>query len=294
MIRKFEDSDFKNVVNFIYSNNKHSKSKIGYAGIVKDEIEETLKQDFSDLALHESIFLQTENEEIKVLFALDVDKESQNVEVWGPYYNDKTSIEDIDKVWQYILHSNFKGYKFLFFINKENEMGINFVDQYLKSDRQGEHVDLVYKLDDKIDMYENTKTVKVVEKEYSENIISIHNTLFKDSYYNGEKLFSNLKKEEVKIYILEHDDFGDIGYLYCEKSDEDQEIYIDYIGIDLKYQGKYYSKELLYHLLKSVDRNKYKYIRTCVNSDNNKALNMFKKLNYNIEDSNISYTIRPY
>nr|WP_275590386.1 GNAT family N-acetyltransferase [Mammaliicoccus sp. N-M50] len=143
-------------------------------------------------------------------------------------------------------------------------------------------------------MYENTKTVKVVEKEYSENIISIHNTLFKDSYYNGEKLFSNLKKEEVKIYILEHDDFGDIGYLYCEKSDEDQEIYIDYIGIDLKYQGKYYSKELLYHLLKSVDRNKYKYIRTCVNSDNNKALNMFKKLNFNIEDSNISYTIRPY
>ncbi len=291
MIRKFKDSDFNNVVNYIYLKNKHSKTKIGYVGDVKSEIEKTLKQDFSDLSLNESIFILTEKEEIKVLFALDVDKENRSIEVWGPYYNDESSLEEIGKVWRYILHSNFKRYKVLFFINKENKIGIDFVDHYLKCDKQGEHVDLVYKLKDKIEKHESIKNVKVVEKEYSENIVTIHNNLFKGSYYNGENLFLNLKKEEAKLYILEHDCFGEIGYLYCEKSEEDQEIYVDYIGIDSKYQGRHYSEELVYHLLKSVDRNKYKYIRTCVDSSNNRALNMFEKFNFDIEYKNLLYTI---
>lgn len=291
MIRKFKDSDFNNVVNYIYLRNKHSKTKIGYVGDVKSEIEKTLKQDFSDLSLNESIFILTEKEEIKVLFALDVDKENRSIEVWGPYYNDETSLEEMDKVWRYILDSNFNGYKFLFFINTENKIAIDFVDHYLKCNKQGEHVDLVYKLNEKIEKYESIKNVKVVEKEYSENIVTIHNNLFKDSYYNGENLLSNLKKEEVKLYILEHDCFGEIGYLYCEKSDEDQEIYVDYIGIDLKYQGRHYSEDLMYHLLKSVDINKYKYIRTCVDSSNNRALNMFEKFNFDIEYTNLLYTI---
>ncbi len=291
MIRKFKDSDFNNVVNYIYLRNKHSKTKIGYVGDVKNEIEKTLKQDFSDLSLNESIFILTEKEEIKVLFALDVDKENRSIEVWGPYYNDETSLEEMDKVWRYILDSNFNGYKFLFFINTENKIAIDFVDHYLKCNKQGEHVDLVYKLNEKIEKYESMKNVKVVEKEYSENIVTIHNNLFKGSYYNGENLLSNLKKEEVKLYILEHDCFGEIGYLYCEKSDEDQEIYVDYIGIDLKYQGRHYSEVLMYHLLKSVDINKYKYIRTCVDSSNNRALNMFEKFNFDIEYTNLLYTI---
>ncbi|MCD3220952.1 GNAT family N-acetyltransferase [Mammaliicoccus sciuri] len=291
MIRKFKDSDFNNVVNYIYLRNKHSKTKIGYVGDVKSEIEKTLKQDFSDLSLNESIFILTEKEEIKVLFALDVDKENRSIEVWGPYYNDETSLEEMDKVWRYILDSNFNGYKFLFFINTENKIAIDFVDHYLKCNKQGEHVDLVYKLNEKLEKHESIKNVKVVEKEYSENIVTIHNNLFKGSYYNGENLFSNLKKEEVKLDILEHDFFGEIGYLYCEKSDEDQEIYVDYIGIDLKYQGRHYSEELMYHLLKSIDINKYKYIRTCVDSSNNRALNMFEKFNFDIEYTNLLYTI---
>ncbi|WP_239772954.1 GNAT family N-acetyltransferase [Mammaliicoccus sp. I-M36] len=291
MIRKFKDSDFNNVVNYIYLRNKHSKTKIGYVGDVKSEIEKTLKQDFSDLSLNESIFILTEKEEIKVLFALDVDKENRSIEVWGPYYNDETSLEEMDKLWRYILDSNFNGYKFLFFINTENKIAIDFVDHYLKCNKQGEHVDLVYKLNEKLEKHESIKNVKVVEKEYSENIVTIHNNLFKGSYYNGENLFSNLKKEEVKLDILEHDCFGEIGYLYCEKSDEDQEIYVDYIGIDLKYQGRHYSEDLMYHLLKSVDINKYKYIRTCVDSSNNRALNMFEKFNFDIEYTNLLYTI---
>lgn len=292
MIRNFKDSDFSNVVNYIYLKNRHSKTKIGYVGDTKSEIEKSLKQDFSDLSLHESIFLLTEKEEIKVLFALDVDKENRSIEVWGPYYNDETSLEEIDNVWRYILDSNFNRYKFLFFINKQNKIAIDFVDHYLKCDKQGEHVDLVYKLNEKIEKHESIKNVKVVEKEYSENIVTIHNNLFNGSYYDGENLFLNLKKEKVKLYILEHNCFGEIGYLYCEKSDEDQEVYIDYIGIDLKYQGRYYSEVLIYHLLKSVDRNKYKYIRTCVNSSNNRALNMFGKVNFDIEYTNLLYTLK--
>lgn len=209
----------------------------------------------------------------------------------GPYYNDETSLEEIDNVWRYILDSNFNRYKFLFFINKENKIAIDFIDHYLKCDKQGEHVDLVYKLNERIEKHESIKNVKVVEKEYSENIVTIHNNLFNGSYYDGENLFLNLKKEKVKLYILEHNCFGEIGYLYCEKSDEDQEVYIDYIGIDLKYQGRYYSEVLIYHLLKSVDRNKYKYIRTCVNSSNNRALNMFGKVNFDIEYTNLLYTL---
>lgn len=83
MIRNFKDSDFSNVVNYIYLKNRHLKTKIGYVGDTKSEIEKSLKQDFSDLSLHESIFLLTEKEEIKVLFALDVDKENRSIEVWG-------------------------------------------------------------------------------------------------------------------------------------------------------------------------------------------------------------------
>jgi len=292
MIVEFTEDKLTDIVDFIHKNNNIDEYRIGYVGDTKEDIIESLENDFSDYPLKQSIYLDYINNDLNALFALDIDTVSNTIEVWGPFYGEKTTIDDLYLLW-IALYTKYKDYNFNFFISESNKFANEFLTEKLKLKLDSKHIDVLKNIikselrDDKL-----PTNLSIKSNIYSHSIVKLHDELFKDSYLSGENLFRQIGKNDCGINILSLNNKKDIGYLYYSLSYEDNDIYIDYIGLADPYHGNGYSVFLMNSLFNSCNFNQFKSIRATVLSENYRALNFFKNYGFIEDKINILYKLK--
>jgi len=77
--------NIREIASFISMLNQQARHHVGYCGEQAEEIEETLVNEFSELALNDSVFVAYHNNKMLGVIGFDVDVEKRQAEVWGPF-----------------------------------------------------------------------------------------------------------------------------------------------------------------------------------------------------------------
>lgn len=116
------------------------------------------------------------------------------------------------------------------------------------------------------------------ERQFNENI---------NSEYKVNNWFENFYSEDNNVIFIARDYEKIIGYVYVQITSiengpmENKEALIDGLYIEKKYRGKGISKLLMTEAEMWAKENCVKYLYVNVLEENDKAINLYKKLNFN-------------
>ena len=115
----------------------------------------------------------------------------------------------------------------------------------------------------------------------SKILIDISQQIFNDSYENAEtrvnKNFQSQSREQY-LAVLDKEFIGMGGVSF-----EQNGAYIFIFGITPKYQGKGFGKDMLKLMLKDLIKQNVEKIMIDVNSENEKAFNLYKKYGFEVQ-----------
>ena len=115
----------------------------------------------------------------------------------------------------------------------------------------------------------------------SKILIDISQQIFNDSYENAEtmvnKTFQSQSREQY-LAVLDKEFIGMGGVSF-----EQEGAYIFGFGITPKYQGKGFGKDMLKLMLKDLIKQNVEKIMIDVNSENEKAFNLYKKYGFEVQ-----------
>lgn len=115
----------------------------------------------------------------------------------------------------------------------------------------------------------------------AENLISLNQEIFNDSYEDCSSMVTKTFQSENRKQFLAFLNEECIGI--CCISIDDAEISIFGLGIVPKYQGKGYGKGMLELLLKYLQEKRIENITIEVNSDNERAFNLYRKCGFEVQ-----------
>ncbi|WP_027632381.1 GNAT family N-acetyltransferase [Clostridium hydrogeniformans] len=276
----------KDLSKFIGNINKHPEKNIGYLGEETIEIEESLREDFTEEDMEKAFILAYENNKLAGTLGIDIDEEKGVGEALGPFIEgnnykgmEKRLFIEINK----ILPLSIKRINMYF--NKENIMCKDLSGMLL-----GEHLQDIYYMSlskEDFKIMDNGKE-RELEKEDYDDFIKLHESFFKDSYYSGKDIINRLN-ENKKIFVLKDEVLR--GYICVEYKEKFKEGIVEFIGVKEELRGKGIGKKLL---SLGVDwlfsKKNLENIRLTTSIDN-KAFYLYKSLGFNIEKTLSYYKI---
>lgn len=261
--------NYTQLANFIAELNIQKQYHIGYCGENVQEIEQTLRTDFSC----EAFILAIDKQEIVGAIGLDIDETGNGAEVWGPFIKNNGGFEQrLAVIWQELLkhHNDIKNLSF--FINEENIIGQNFM-QMLSAKCTGKYQILLLKKENF--QVENLMNSTLFNNHYFEAFAELHHKAFPNTYYNADAIVNRLNAEN-ELIVLANDDYKIKGYVYIEVDDEHREASIEYMAIAPQFQGKGLGTELLKITMNRIfNEHQIDEVRLCVDSDNSQAINLY-------------------
>lgn len=271
--------DINKIASFIAKFNSKEESHIGYCGINKDEIANSLVEDITDIPFNESFIIATEDKKIIGVLGFDADFDSNSAEIWGPFLDeDKWYIAT--GMWNKMMEILPEEIDFInMFINKENENCLRLADS-LHFTKESEEIILRFERS-YIDKLQDISIVELLP-DYYRDIRLLHDKAFPNTYYNGNQILGMLN-DHRKVFIDVKENKL-IGYIYVEVNPIFGEGSIEFFAVDESQRGKGIGGKLLTMALKwlftfdSVDD-----ITLCVNSTNEKALNLYKMVGFKQE-----------
>ena len=117
----------------------------------------------------------------------------------------------------------------------------------------------------------------------SEILIDISQQIFNDSYENAETMVhksfeSSFRQQYLAVLDREFIGMGGVSF-------EQDGAYIFGFGIIPKYQGKGFGKDMLKLILQDLIKQNVEKIMIDVNSENEKAFNLYKKYGFEVQTS---------
>ncbi|MFA5523410.1 MAG: GNAT family N-acetyltransferase [Tissierellales bacterium] len=271
-----QKDDMKQIANFIAEINRKEESHIGYCGTDREEIENSLMEDITDIPFQEGFIVAKENEKLIGVLGFDSDLESNSAEIWGPFIiEDKWDIaaELWDKMMK-ILPNEISSISL--FVNKKNENCIQLATN-LNFNKVSEETILIFERNH-IDKLQNA-TIIELSGEYNEDVQSLHDKTFPNTYYSGSQIIDRMNNHRKVFINIENENLA--GYIYVEVNPEFGEGSIEFFAVDESERGKGIGSKLLTMALKWIFTfESIGNITLCVNSENEKALKLYKKVGF--------------
>lgn len=264
------------VANFISEMNKIDESHIGFCGKDRLEIAHSLREDLSDITYNNSFLTVYEEDELIGVLGFDADLESNSAEIWGPFIKG-TNWEVVNQLWNRmieLLHDDINSISM--FPNKLNKQVLQLAKD-LSFNKHSDQTILNFNQNRITELVE----VSIVElkEEYFEEMKKLHDKFFPNTYYSGQQIINRLN-EDRKVFIIINDGQLD-GYIYVEAEPAYGESSIEFFAVQESERGKGIGSKLLTAALKwlfSIES--IKSITLCVNSSNQNAINLYKKVGF--------------
>ncbi|KMK76248.1 GNAT family N-acetyltransferase [Alkalihalobacillus pseudalcaliphilus] len=274
---------------FLEKMNNQKEFHIGFCGEDREEIFDTLMNDFSDLTVEESFIVAYHDSVIMGAIGFDVDIEGQYAEVWGPFVvNHDHSLAQ--ELWNQLTERMPNEIScFSFFINQENQFVQDFVRENGGVD-EGSHM----VLDLNRDTYKNDKNsdYEVYAEDYQNSFSQLHNEAFPKTYYDAKTILSRLH-ENHHLYVVKENEKEIKGYVYIEANPKHQEANIEYVAVNSKYRRQGVGRILIAAALKQIfSYASIEEITICVSSDNTAAINLYRSLGFRVKYELVSYESR--
>ncbi|MBS4192679.1 GNAT family N-acetyltransferase [Bacillus sp. FJAT-49705] len=222
-------TNIQELASFLERINRLPESHIGYCGVEKDEICDTLMNDFSDIEIDQSFAVACLGEDMVGALGLDIDLEDKSAEVWGPFIIADQLRVEIEKVLWDKLISRLENQvtRFFFFLNKKNEKGRQFVKR-LGGNEKGKHLILkAYRYQMK---HEDNSEIEHFSSSYWNSFRKLHEDSFPQTYYSDQDIINRLN-EKNKLLLMKADDQSIKGYVYVEAEPEHKEGAIEFIAV---------------------------------------------------------------
>lgn len=274
-----EKEDINKISSFIAKINSQIENHIGYCGTNKEEIANSLVEDITDISFNESFIIGIEDEDIIGVLGFDTDFDSNSVEIWGPFLKeDKWDIATI--MWDKMIEILPKKIGLLsMFINKRNKNCLRLAED-LNFIKESEEIILKFERSH----IDNLNDIPIIElsPDYYKDMQLLHDKVFPNTYYSGNQIIERLD-DHRKVFV----DIKDnklAGYIYLEVNPAFGEGSIEFFAVDESQRGKGIGNKLLTMALKWLFTfDSINNIILCVNSANEKALNLYNTVGFEQE-----------
>ncbi|MBU5311172.1 GNAT family N-acetyltransferase [Tissierella carlieri] len=282
-----KERDIKKISDFIARLNRKEESHIAYCGDDSEEIENSLKEDITDIQFDKSFVIATEENKIVGVLGFDADMERNNAEIWGPFIeNGKWSIatDMWDKMLQLIPKEIVTT---SMFFNNKNYNCLKLAD-ILGFSKNSEEIILEFKRSD-LNNLDEVCLIELAVEDF-ESMRELHDKTFPNTYYDGEEIISRLNNHRKVFVCKETKELT--GYIYVEAEPEFDEGSIEFFAVNESQRGKGIGCYLLTMALRWLfSFNSIDSISLCVNSKNEKAINLYKMAGFK-EKHQLSYFIK--
>ncbi|MGN7399991.1 GNAT family N-acetyltransferase [Cytobacillus praedii] len=276
IIELMKNNDVDTVAKFISEMNKIDDSHIGYCGNDRFEIAHSLREDLSDITYNNSFITVYEEDELIGVLGFDADLESNSAEIWGPFIKEN-KWDVVNHLWNRmveLLHDDIHSIRM--FPNKLNKKVLQLAEE-LSFTKHSDQTILNF----------NKKSISELDEifilelkeEYFTEMKNLHDQSFPNTYYSGQQIINRLN-EDRKVFIIVNDGQLD-GYIYVEAEPAYGEASIEFFAVKESKRGKGIGSKLLTAALNWIFTiESIKSITLCVNSSNQNAINLYKKVGF--------------
>jgi ribosomal protein S18 acetylase RimI-like enzyme len=275
-IKLVKKEDVNQVSRLISLLNNTDESHIGYCGNNGEEIANSLINDISDVKYTESFIAAYDKNQLVGVLGFDADLDNYSAEVWGPFIKDNYW-EVCHSLWSemnLLLPSDINSLSM--FPNKKNSNVLKLANN-LGFSKQSDQTILTFQRNRKSQL----KDVEMMEltKEYFTDMIQLHDLAFPCTYYTGKQILERLN-DHRKVFMLTTQD-GLSGYIYVEADPEFGEGNIEFFAVKVSERGKGLGEQLLIVALNWLFTfQTTESITLCVNSSNDNAIRLYKKVGF--------------
>jgi ribosomal protein S18 acetylase RimI-like enzyme len=277
-ITLMKKEEVESVAKFISEMNSIEGSHIGYCGQDCLEIAHSLREDITDITYNNSFLTVYDQGKLVGVLGFNADLESGSAEVWGPFFKeDKWDI--VTSVWGKmidLLPNEINSINM--FPNKKNKKVLELVNG-LSFHRQSDQTILNFSRS-RVEELEDVSIQELTE-DYHMELAELHNNTFPNTYYSGHQIINRLN-EDRKVFIIVND--GKLcGYIYVEAKPDYGEASIEFFAVKERERGKGIGGNLLTAALKWLFTiESIGSITLCVNSSNQDAINLYKKVGFQL------------
>ncbi|SIT70133.1 GNAT family N-acetyltransferase [Edaphobacillus lindanitolerans] len=262
------------VADFLERLNRMPSSHIGYCGEDREEILQTLEDDFSDMGFDKSFWVAEEGGITIGALGLDIDEERKSAEVWGPFVAPGRPFKEVaERLWKEAAESvSGMAGRFEFFLNEENTDAAAFAER-LGAVRTGRHVVLQAErrgfraVDEPAFLY---------DRRYENAFRELHETEFPGTYLSPDELLDGLDGSN-RLFVIPDEQRGIKGYVYVEAVPVHGEGTIEFIAVSPEHRRQGVATRLLRTGLAGLfDHEKIASIRLAVEGGNEAALGLYE------------------
>ncbi|MHA2303892.1 MAG: GNAT family N-acetyltransferase [Candidatus Hodarchaeales archaeon] len=273
-IKRMNESNFNQAINFISRLQSINSQHIGYFGTTPEEIDPYIKQ--LEPGWEDTSLLAYEETEIIGLMIIEYDLELQRAWIHGPMVTHRN--------WHTIAEDLFQS-------AKQKIIPERIEDLELFGDITNENLRNKSESNSKIDDVQDPHIIELNEQYYS-SVEFLHDKMWPTSYYSGKQIIEKLD-ERTKIFInVDGDKLR--GYIRGGVEPGGKEGYIGFVSVDESERrlgiGISLVNVMTRWLLSSFD---IESVGLNVYDTNTAALNLYKKVGYEYVRSVQGYRIKP-
>ena len=281
MIKIQRHPKLADVAAFISRLNSNLEYHIGYCGKKMDEIFNTLEEDFGDIPARESFFIATESDKVVGVCGFDADIERGKAEIWGPFVDHVDALLVSNMLWESIITvipSTIQNVSL--FPENHNKTVVDLANRLSFQPISKETILTCSKLSFR--EITNDNVIPLISEHYS-SLVKLHNQIFPNTYLTGNEMVEELSETSTAFGAVDEDS-NLLGYLYAEAEPEFGEGSIEFFGVNPLFRNKGVGSSLLAKGLEwlftfpSIEE-----VTLCVQSDNSKAIRLYKRLGFQIE-----------
>ncbi|WP_342526733.1 GNAT family N-acetyltransferase [Chryseomicrobium sp. FSL W7-1435] len=260
--------------------NSQTTSHCGYCGSSKEEILESLREDFVE---GESTSLVAELEGETIIGMIGFDYEEEFAEVWGPF-SLSSNTEETLAFWNFATNEFPQLKSYSFFLHKDNSTQQKFMNT-LQAELRGKH--LYYRIQQPAKAESHKLTLETYSNQDNQKFIELHDTEFPDTYYDAKTILERSLLQGHTLYFAYFEkEF--VGYSFFEEGIDS--IHLEYFALDSFYRGQGFGEELLrVSLYQVTSASNLNTVTLTVDLLNDAANPLYEKVGFEIENELWNY-----
>lgn len=257
--------------------NAENSSHIGFCGEQREEIYNSLMNDFSDLNIEDSFAVAWSQSKIVGAMGLDFDLGNGTADIWGPFVTDEDP-DTAQALWDKVLLKIPQEIKSCtFFVNKANEFAKKFA---IQNNAHYSGADMVLTITRSTFTPEAVNASKNIGEKYYNSFARLHGEAFPKTYFNSSTILKRINNHNI-LSVIEEDESNIKGYVYIEANPEYNEGNVEYIAVSGEARGQGIGKTLLKDALKKLFSYPSIYeVTICVSCENAAAINLYKSVGF--------------
>ncbi len=269
-------SKVEDVASFIANMNKDAIHHVGYCGDEKKEVLHTILHDFSDIGWEKSFVVTYEDNKIIGVLGFDVDEGKRCAEIWGPFIKAENWEEVALHMWKELIEKvPFHIEKFYGFYHVENNNCARLMKK-LYAKEQDRHS--IFILNNIVEQRIICNVEEALPQVF-EQFIALHNHVFPNTYYEGNEIIERLSDTNKLFVSMKNGKLE--GYVYVEVNPEFHEANIEFIATAENSRRKGVGEQLLQGAIQYIfSFQEMKEIELCLNTNNDRAMKLYKKVGF--------------